>query len=259
MIYVECINETLEALAQTKVSETADNDSSYDSQYESDHPSSETRKGVFKECEKKVTYVYTLLSLIDPSNEMTRITNRLDRLFHTLLKTTFKTGPGVSLRFDTGKVYACLLGRSSPLLINRLHEVEEYLRMNRSTFDQHEEEGDTSSSTTPTATTDVHHDGHSHHPSRKESPSLQEIEWKERFYEALYDHKHLLEGVIDNGLQMVFTGKLPELSQRMLRPEYVPLRPVLLLLGWDRYSAAGSGRELLDSLWPMEVTLVCMK
>ena len=255
MIYVECINETLDALAQTKVSEVADNDSSYDSQYESDHPSSETHKGVFKECEKKVAYVYTLLSLIDPSNEMTRITNRLDRLFHTLLKTTFKIGPGVSLRFDTGKVYACLLGRSSPLLINRLHEVEEYLRMNCSSFDQHEEEGDTSSTTPLTTTTNVHHDGHPHHPSRKEAPTLQEIEWKERFYEALYDHKHLLEGVIDNGLQLVFTGKLPELSQRMLRPEYVPLRPVLLLLGWDRYSAAGSGRELLDSLWPMEVSI----
>lgn len=255
MVYVECINETLESLAQAKVSETAD-DSSYDSQYESDHPSSETHKGVFKECEKKVAFVYTLLSLIDPSNEMTRITNRLDRIFHTLLKTTFKIGSGISLRFETGKVYACLLGRSSPLLINRLHEVEEYLRMNRG-FDQHEEEGNTPSPTTTTAMESAHHDDHPHpsrHPRHKEAPSLQEMEWKERFYQALYDHKHLLEGVIDNGLQLVFTGKLSDLSQRMLRPEYVPLRPVLLLLGWDRYSAAGSGRELLDSLWPMEVS-----
>ena len=248
MIYIECINETLEGLSQAKVSEIADNDSSYDSQYESDHPSSETHKGLFKECEKKVAFVYTLLSLIDPSNEMTRITNRLDRIFHTLLKTTFKIGPGTSLRFKTGKVYACLLGRSSPLLINRLHEVEEYLRMNRG-FDHHEEEGDTS----PTAMSV--HDGHPQHPRHKEAPSLQEIEWKERFYQALYDHKHLLESVIDNGLQLVFTGKLSELSERMLRSEYVPLRPVLLLLGWDRYSAAGSGRELLDSLWPMEVSI----
>ena len=248
MIFVECINEALEGLSQAKVSKIADNDSSYDSQYESDHPSSETHKGVFKECEKKVAFVYTLLSLIDPSNEMTRITNRLDRIFHTLLKTTFKIGPGISLRFETGKVYACLLGRSSPLLINRLHEVEEYLRMNRG-FDQHEEEGDTSPTTISVC------DGHPHHPRHKEAPSLQEIEWKERFYQALYDHKHLLESVIDNGLQLVFTGKLSELSQRMLRPEYVPLRPVLLLLGWDRYSATGSGRELLDSLWPMEVSI----
>ena len=249
VIYIECINETLEGLAQTKVSEIVDHDSSYDSQYESDHPSSETHKGVFKECEKKVAFVYTLLSLIDPSNEMTRITNRLDRIFHTLLKTTFKVGPGVSLRFEIGKVYACLLGRSSPLLINRLHEVEEYLRMNRS-FDQREEEGGTPSPTTAPGV----HDSHPHHPRHKEAPSLQEMEWKERFYQALYDHKHLLEGVIDNGLQLVFTGKLPDLSLLMLRPEYVPLRPLLLLLGWDRYSAAGSGRELLDSLWPMEVS-----
>ena len=245
MIYVDCINESLEALSQSKVSDTADNDSSYDSQYESDHPSTETHKGIFKECEKKVAFVYTLLSLADPSNEMTRVTNRLDRLFHTLLKTTFKIGPGLSLRFETGRVYACLLGRSSPLLINWLHEVEEYLRMNRG-FDHEEEE-------VAATTTD---DSTPHHHRHKETPSIQETEWKERFYQALYDHKHLLESIIDSGLQLVFTGKLPELSQQMMRPEYVPLRPVLLLLGWDRYSAAGSGRELLDSLWPMEVSTI---
>ena len=36
-------------------------------------------------------------------------------------------------------------------------------------------------------------------------------------------------------------------------PEHAPLRPILLLLGWDRYPAVGSGKELLDTLWPLEV------
>ena len=239
MVYIDCINEALDSLSQAKVAETTENDSSYDSQYESDHPSSRTKGGLFKECEKKVSFVYTILSLIDPSNEMSRVTNRLDRIFHTLLKTTFKVGADLTVRFDSGRVYACLLGRSSPLLINRFHEVEEYLRMNRG-FDHDDD------STTAVL------EGTPRHKER--DPSSMELEWKERFYQALYDHKHLLENIIDNGLQLVFTGKLAELSQAMEQPEYVPLRPALLLLGWDRYSASGSGRELLDSLWPMEVS-----
>ena len=235
MVYLDCISETLEGIAQAKVAERDEGDSSYDSQYESDHPTSKTKEGLIKECEKKISFVYTLLSLIDPTNEMSRLTNRLDRMFHTLLKSSFKVGEDVAVKFDSSRIYACLLGRSSPFLINRLHDVEEYLRMNKG-MDYEEAAID---------------DGKSHR-GEKASLSIQQ-EWNERFYQALYDHRHLLENVIDNGLQLVFTGKLAELSKQMLRPEYVPLRPVLLLLGWDRYSAAGSGKELLDSLWPMEV------
>lgn len=237
MIYLDIINETLESLAQARVAETSGHDSSYDSQYESDHPSSKTREGLVKDCEKKVSFVYTLLSLIDPSNEMGRITNRLDRIFHTLLKSSFKIGGCAALKFDSGRIYACLLGRSSPFLINRLHGVEEYLRMNQGSDYNEAAVGDSKSRDGEIPPRSIHH------------------EWNERFYQALYDHKHLLESVIDNGLQLVFTGKLPELSRQMMQLEYVPLRPVLLLLGWDRYSAAGSGKELLDSLWPMEVTI----
>lgn len=57
----------------------------------------------------------------------------------------------------------------------------------------------------------------------------------------------------DKGLQLVFTGNLSELSQLMSHPEHAPLRPLLLLLGWDRYPTAGSGKGLLDALWPSEV------
>ena len=237
MIYIDCINETLDCLSQAKGAETTENDSSYDSQYDSDHSSNKTKHGLFKECEKKVSFVYTILSLVDPANEMSRVNNRLDRIFHTLLRTTFKIGADLSVRFDSGRVYACLLGRSSPLLINRFHEVEEYLRMNRRL--EHEEDSSTSLEDTP-----LH---------KEREPSLLEFEWKERFYQALYDHKHLLENVIDNGLQLIFTGKLSELSEEMSQLEYVPLRPLLLLLGWDRYNAVGSRRELLDSLRPKEV------
>ncbi len=85
--------------------------------------------------------------------------------------------------------------------------------------------------------------------------SVQEFieEWKRRFYEALYDHRHFLESTLESGLQLVLTGQLTEVATLMERQECLPLRPIMLLMGWDKYHAAGSGKELLDVLWPVEV------
>ena len=49
-------------------------------------------------------------------------------------------------------------------------------------------------------------------------------------------------------------GRLKEVSELLSKPEYTPLRPILLLLGWDVYVAEGSGKELTDALWPSQVT-----
>ena len=242
MVYIECINECLETLEQTKIPEDVETDSSYDSQYESDHPTSGAR-GVYKACERILSSVYTLLSMMDPTQEMVRVTKKIDRIFHTLLKATFNISADWRMSFNAGRIYSCLLGRSTPFLINRLHEVEEYLRMNKTT-----EESVTVSTSSSTAL-----EVPSPAKQRSSYTEISRAEWRDRFYQALYDHKHLLENVLDTGLQLVYTGKLQELSQLMSRPEYVPLRPILLLLGWDRYSAVSSGKELLDALWPMEV------
>lgn len=58
----------------------------------------------------------------------------------------------------------------------------------------------------------------------------------------------------DIGLQLIRVGKLTELSQLLSQPEYAPLRPALLLLGWDVYVAEGSGKELTEALWPSQVS-----
>ena len=60
------------------------------------------------------------------------------------------------------------------------------------------------------------------------------------------------------GLQLICAGQLDELSQLMSRPEYAPLRPALLLLGWDKYLAEGSGKELMEALWPSQVRVTGM-
>lgn len=54
------------------------------------------------------------------------------------------------------------------------------------------------------------------------------------------------------GLQLIRVGQLNEVSQLLSQPEYAPLRPVLLLLGWDVFVAEGSGKELTEALWPSQ-------
>ena len=56
----------------------------------------------------------------------------------------------------------------------------------------------------------------------------------------------------DQGLSLISSGELKELPD-LLSSEFSPLRPLLLLLGWDRYPHQGSGRELLETLWPDQV------
>lgn len=55
------------------------------------------------------------------------------------------------------------------------------------------------------------------------------------------------------GLQLISIGELEQLRELMSTPEYAPMKPLLLLLGWDRYPHNGSGQELLDTLWTPEV------
>ena len=249
-IYLDCIDECLEAL-QTLCTANG-RESNLDSQYKSNMSGVEFTGS---ECEKAVNMVYILLSLMNGTPEMTRLMKKVDTIFHTLLQGSYSVGTGPPVTFEVGRIYACLLGRSNTFLINRLHEVEEFLRLNKITEDSHHLK------LSPGNKPIYAHDTKDEDVDRTDDPSdikyeLARVEWRNRFYDAVYTHKHILESVLNRGLQLIHTGKLQDLSKLMMQAEFVPLRPVLLLLGWDRCAAMGSGKELLDSLWPMEVTLI---
>ena len=126
LLYVNAIHESLEAILQLKLPpEPFETDS--DSQYESDHTLTTGRQSVTKECQRLTSLVYQLLSLMDPQPNMTHVL--IDKLFVLLLKIDHKLGGNQSIRFDVSRIYACLVGRSTPYLIQRLHEVEEYVRV----------------------------------------------------------------------------------------------------------------------------------
>lgn len=54
----------------------------------------------------------------------------------------------------------------------------------------------------------------------------------------------------ETGLSLISEGRLLDLKLLLQQEFLVPLQPLLLLLGWDRYRDVGSGQKLLDCLWP---------
>ena len=167
-IYVDCVYECLETLNQLKSAEPFETDSSYDSQYESDHTPTGGVGSLYRECQRLVATVYSLLSLMDPRPEMTKLSKKIDRVFLTLLKVQYVVTPELTAAFESSRLYSCLLGRSTPFLINRLYGVEEYIRTNKTA------EGGGATG--------------------KEGNALEK--WRELFYEALYDNKHWLESML---------------------------------------------------------------
>lgn len=49
---------------------------------------------------------------------------------------------------------------------------------------------------------------------------------------------------------MVSSGNMEELSGVRDDLSLMPLRPLLLLLGWDRSPDIGNGSQVLEVLWP---------
>ena len=192
-IYVNGIMECLDMLKQMKAPENLETDSSYDSQYESDHATS-GMQNTYKQCGKLVNKVYDLLALVDPSPLMSRLEKKIDRVFLDLLQSKYDISPECTIVFEIGRIYSCLLGRPTPFLINRLHEVEEYVRTNQAT-----EEG--------VANKEL---------KRRVSERSGSEEWRELFYEALYDKKHPLESVVVR-VQLVSS---PDLIRRVCRLRY---------------------------------------
>ena len=178
LLYVKAIHESLEAMLQLKLpSEVPETDS--DSQYESDHTLTaviQGRQGVTKECQRLTTLIYGLLSLMDPRPEMSHVL--VDKLFVFLLKMNHQLGPEKFIRFDVSKIYACLVGRSTPYLVQRLHEVEEYVRVKASSVGGGAADKSGAWSLKLLRQTEGAQD------------------WRALFFHVYHDHKHFLECVL---------------------------------------------------------------
>jgi hypothetical protein len=178
LLYVKAIHESLEAMLQLKLpSELPETDS--DSQYESDHTLTaviQGRQSVTKECQRLTTLIYHLLSLMDPRPEMSHVL--VDKLFVFLLKMNHQLGPDKFIRFDVSKIYSCLVGRATPHLVQRLHEVEEYVRVKASSVGGGAADKSGAWSLKLLRQTEGAQD------------------WRALFFHVYHDHKHFLECVL---------------------------------------------------------------
>ena len=144
-------------------------------------PSSEGMQSDFFESENEAKYqqcqelIYNLLSLMDPTPEMTEL--ELDRVFLRLLELTVDVGLSQPITlFDSKKIYSCLLGRKTNYLIMQFQRVEEFVRKKQSQFKllSNEEE-------------------HSGVTVRRVGDKEK---WRFLFFETLYNNRHMLEHVL---------------------------------------------------------------
>ena len=123
--------------------------------------------------------IYNLLSLMDPTPEMTEL--KLDRVFLRLLELTVDAGLSQSVNlFDSKKIYSCLLGRKMNYLIVEFQRVEEYVRKNQ------------------TKQLRIRHSSNSEEEysgaSFRRVPDKEK--WRFLFFETLYSNQHMLEHVL---------------------------------------------------------------
>ncbi|XP_077991490.1 zinc finger FYVE domain-containing protein 26-like [Glandiceps talaboti] len=73
--------------------------------------------------------------------------------------------------------------------------------------------------------------------------------WKDMFYRCLKSESHALENIVQTALQLIKEGLFEELTA-LLSPENLePLKPLVLLLGWNYCTNCCTATQLLNALW----------
>ena len=119
-LYLNCIAKSLDVL--DKECSYSDDGKATLSRSAS-RPESEESSTVFS---KHKEHVYHMLSLLNPTSEMTALSDALDKLFETLMKRTKIPG---SRCLDKGVLYSCLMQRQSTFLLSKFCDVENRLRL----------------------------------------------------------------------------------------------------------------------------------
>lgn len=126
---------------------------------------------VVSEKDAKIHDVLEVLSLVDPSPEMSRIMKQLDKIFVVMLQIM----AGGKYLFSVESIYGVLIGRESQILVKRFQDVEEYLRKSVTTVSQ----------LSPS-------EGGRGQDGRGQEVDHQQV-WRERFYVSLREKQHFLE------------------------------------------------------------------
>ena len=156
-MYIDCIDTSL-------------------SKIETEGEEVESHVGVVEDLNDKVEHIYNMLSLMDPWPEMTRMIKNVDRVLLKLLQSGLSRGGEnevAGVVFKPEIIYSCLIGRSSPILIQRYQDIEEFLGV------------------------DLVQDTSVYQEVESERHVLNSNDyWKTEFYRALKEKQHFLERII---------------------------------------------------------------
>lgn len=114
--------------------------------------------------------IHIMLSLIDPQPDMGEIFKRFDKLLVKLIESQFFVNNKLLFSFES--IYSCLIGRSSPILVQRFQDIEEYMK-GSSNIGGGEGEDDV-----------------------ERGVVTSEQQWRDEFYKALRGRQHFLERVM---------------------------------------------------------------
>ena len=157
LLYLDCIEDSLKQLPVHSGGGKEE-----DSQYESDaYQHSQPKEEDDKEM-RLVERVYTMLSFLDPTANLSKVMIRLEKILEVLLQASPTDGDTTTL-FTREEIYSCFLGRSSPLLIRRLQDMEGFQRNAGDSMDDEREAG---------------------------------LKWKKVFFDALQKDQHFLANVM---------------------------------------------------------------
>ncbi|KAL3872697.1 hypothetical protein ACJMK2_035906 [Sinanodonta woodiana] len=175
--------------------------------------------------------IYTILSLFDPySYCQDAMSLSISQLFNKIL---------VHCRRDEkwlkrGVVLSCLLGRSDGYL------VEEFCKIS---FDLDTKWTLTSHQTCVDLTEDQ--------KSLLQVAAMEKEEerWKMFLLICIRKQRHLLETAVETGLTLIKCRLFDKLKSFFSTMDLNPLKPLVLLLGWNYCRNSSDAKELLDALW----------
>ena len=171
LLYLECIEDCLKQLHVLGEGGGGGRGGGLsDSQYESDAAQQLYRVEGYSDEEEEeerrrlVDLIYTMLSFLDPTPNLSKVMARLEKILGLLLQ----LGGAITRE----GIYSCFVGRSSPLLIRRLQDLEAFRRGGENGGDSWD---------TVTA------------GSEEEREAAR---WRDVFFGALQDRPHFLEAVM---------------------------------------------------------------
>ncbi|XP_071795779.1 zinc finger FYVE domain-containing protein 26-like isoform X2 [Asterias amurensis] len=189
---------------------------------------------------KIIARIYKVLSMLDPTENMKDL--QVELLFLNVLNLT--RAPYNLLRIPS--LYSSLLGRDTPYLIKefcrlegreRIEELNGELRISNSKLEVLSQELRIT--------------------LRLAQMADRELAWKEMFHCALLRERHVLANVVDTSLSFIRDGMYDELVTLLSPDEFAPLKPLVLLLGWNYVYSCDSANNLLDALHePSKATIV---